>query len=179
MIGHLICWVAFEKKQIARRWDVIFHHALSFPAFLIQFPEPIYAWSVLSIAPFMELSTLFLNLQWFGKKFEKPKLKAISRRLFLFAWFVSRVPVTTYSAYWLIKNWYKIQRDMPNRVKYIVLIGPIFMISLQTVWTCLIVKKVVSKLCCNQTTKVPSEAPGKQAPPKKAAIFEARSISVI
>ena len=49
------------------------------------------AWSLNSILWGTEITTIFLNLQWFGKYFNKPKLERISKLLFTVLWFPIRV----------------------------------------------------------------------------------------
>ena len=95
-----------------------------------------------------ELSTIFLNIQWFGKHFKKKRLEKICKILFVITWFSVRVPIVFYSSIWIIVN-FKAMKDNPefpfHAFVYIVII--LFtMLPLQMIWTVIIATKTV-KTC--------------------------------
>ena len=79
LMAHLACYSKFDGTVIPRRWDVILHHifgSLWFP--MSQWPTFRNAWNMMSIMWAVEITTIFLNLEWFGKYFKIPKLERIS-----------------------------------------------------------------------------------------------------
>eukprot|EP01084_Bolivina_argentea_P002031 3745_1 len=117
LLGHIICFLNYNKKVIPRRWDIIAHHIVcGLGFFLWEIPTPIYAWNIASLYPLMEISTIFLNLQWFARHYKHIKMEKISKILFLVTWLLVRVPITIYTASWLFMYHNKIFKNYPMHV---------------------------------------------------------------
>eukprot|EP01084_Bolivina_argentea_P086939 157087_1 len=143
LIGHLSCYVAYNSKTVTRRWDSIIHHLVAIIGFLcIQIPKPIHFWGIFSLIMGSELSTIFLNLQWYGKHFKNEKLKKISKICFIISWMFVRLPIFLYIAYFFITNWERITNEVPSRI-YIAAVTTLSpAILLQIIWTVLIIWKM-------------------------------------
>eukprot|EP01084_Bolivina_argentea_P159006 276947_1 len=142
LIAHIVCFMAYNSKKIPRRWDVLLHHIILVNWWFIGvWPKFIYGWNVYSIFYGVEMSTIFLNLQWFGKYFENKKLENMSKKLFILTWYLVRVPIIIYCIYWFFKYWDKINNDMPLAAKIYLFVGLIFLTPLQFIWSVLIIWK--------------------------------------
>eukprot|EP01084_Bolivina_argentea_P033302 61618_1 len=106
MILHLYFYCKYPAKLVRRRYDTLIHHlCAALPLFLFEIPDPLYAWAPINCIIGIEISTIFLNLQWFLRYFEHTAHIKWSKIAFLLTWFMIRVPVISYSGWWLIYNW--------------------------------------------------------------------------
>ena len=149
-IGHLLCYMIFDKKLIPRRIDIIMHHLVAVPwLFICQWPSFMYAWGLFSPLPCIELTTIFLNLQWYGKHFKKKKLERISQIFFVVTWFPVRLGITAYYVWWLIVNWKEMSEneDFPVQTQIYLTFTGIILVPLQVIWSIFIAWKIVQETC--------------------------------
>eukprot|EP01084_Bolivina_argentea_P119952 212660_1 len=143
LIAHLTCYAVYGKKTIPPRYDMIIHHlACMLFYILIQIPNPVYIWGIFSLVMASEISTIFLNLQWFGKAFKNKKLEKISQRLFITAWMLIRVPIFLYITYFIIKYQKRAKDKMCNRAYIAGYMLTVPGIGLQIIWTIFIIWKI-------------------------------------
>eukprot|EP01084_Bolivina_argentea_P154243 268909_1 len=66
LLGHIICFCIYSKAEIPRRWDIIAHHFVTATLFWFYvYPkEPVYLWTPCSAVWCIEMTTIFLNMQW-------------------------------------------------------------------------------------------------------------------
>eukprot|EP01084_Bolivina_argentea_P234082 394098_1 len=159
LLAYIVCILIYDKNIIPRRWDIIIHHVIIIAAwFLWEWPKPIHAWYCASIFPAMEISTIFLNFQWFGKLFKKKRLEKISKRLFFISWFVVRVPISVYGIRWLIKYNEQIQQEYPPYLYIFTVIPFGLFFTLIAIWTIVIVWKLLYPFVKDKTN-MPPEPP--------------------
>eukprot|EP01084_Bolivina_argentea_P099262 178432_1 len=143
LFAHIICFMNYNQNIVPRRWDVIVHHILALGAwFGIMWPKFTWGWAFFSIALCMELPTIFLNLQWFGKYFKLKKLENVSKILFLLTWFLVRMPIVIYGFYWFIKYWKQIKKEWPLRIFIYSVVNAITMTPLQIAWSVFLLKNL-------------------------------------
>ena len=149
-LAHLTLFKAFDKSKIPRRYDIMAHHMIGLPLwFITQWPTFKNAWAFFAPIYAVELTTIFLNLQWFGKYFKNKRLENISKILFAATWFPTRPVICIYCLKWLIENWKEMNEnpEFPARAKIYMIISAFPMISLQLIWTVYIAWKLVKKCC--------------------------------
>ena len=154
-IAHLLCFVSYSKSIIPRKWDKIYHHLLAILWwFICQWPTFKNGWSFFSPIYAAEISTIFLNLYWFGKNgiYKHKKLEKIFQMLFVILWFLVRVPIMIYSLKWLFNNWntMKDNPEFPKRAMVYIVITLFLMMPLQLIWTAMIVRKIMQKMGHNK-----------------------------
>eukprot|EP01084_Bolivina_argentea_P309320 535030_1 len=143
LFAHFICFMAYNKKEIPRRWEIIFHHVMVLAWWFVCFwPKFIWFWAIFAIILGSEASTIFLNLQWFGKYFKRRKLTKISKILLIITWFFVRIPIVFWCVIWLIKYWKQINRDIPLRAIVLFTGSTFLMVPLQATWTFMIIWKL-------------------------------------
>eukprot|EP01084_Bolivina_argentea_P292776 503424_1 len=161
VVAHLNCYFVYKSTEVQRRWDTIIHHILNIGWwFCCEWPEFIWGWAALSPIYGGEISTLFLNAQWFAKYFKKENLKNISQILFLITWFFVRVPIAIYATWWVIKYWKKIDHDLPL-YSVIYWKSLLFtMLPLQIIWSIMILIKAYRTLITKKSTTKPGHLHG-------------------
>lgn len=150
-IAHLVCFSTYHKSIIHRKWEKIYHHSLAILWwFICQWPTFKNAWSFFSPIYCGEISTIFLNLYWFGKNgiYKHKKLEKIFQLIFVILWFIVRIPIMIYCLKWLFINW-NLMRDNPEfplRAMIYIVMTSFLMLPLQLTWTALIIRKVLQKI---------------------------------
>jgi len=163
LFAHFACFMFYDKSIIPRRWDSIAHHIISLGYwFICQWPTFKNAWAIFSSMYAIELSTIFLNTQWFGKHFKMKKLEKVSKILFVITWFLVRVPVLTYVMVWLFQKFEEMRDnpEFPLRALVYLIIGAVPMIPLQIVWTLFIAWKTIRACLMKGGVKMASKPPG-------------------
>ena len=150
-MAHLILFCKFDEKTIPRRWDIVIHHLFAFFGWLIiEFPYPIYLWTPVMLSMMMEISTTWLNLQWFGKFYKHKRLEKYSQYLFVLFWFIGRVPMAVYINYYVLSNWTEIWKELPIQVAAMACFTCIAAAGLlQLIWTVFIAHNLIKRMYKN------------------------------
>eukprot|EP01084_Bolivina_argentea_P154242 268908_1 len=161
-ISDALLFIAFYCKYssatVPRRWLILLHQLISLsPMFLLGIPDPIYCWNPLSILPLTELSTIFLNMQWFFKHYKQKNYQSIAEKAFFVTWFIVRIPVLIYCDYWLIKYWNQSFSKAPFALAAYLSFTMIILSLLQYIWTFIIVKRIYSLFCVRQRAREHSD----------------------
>eukprot|EP01084_Bolivina_argentea_P026305 48894_1 len=141
IIGHTMLYLYYDSKTIKRRYDIIFHHIIAYILVpIMAIPTPIYGWFILVWPPMTEVSSIFLNLQWFGKYNKwKPKTQKCIKIFFYITWFSVRLPSLWIQMVFIIIYWNQIKL-WPNHV-WITGLSVVASINvLHIIWTVLIIK---------------------------------------
>eukprot|EP01084_Bolivina_argentea_P042558 78470_1 len=143
--------VKYDKNTIERRYDMIAHHVfilLLYP--LMNFPKPIYFHSVYGIGIGVEVSSTFLNIQWFVTHYKLSKRKqSFSKLLFIISWFAARVPATVFAVFVVIKYCKSIINTLPVRVIIMAFFLAFSNMFMNGIWTIMIIKKIFSAIFTN------------------------------
>eukprot|EP01084_Bolivina_argentea_P079967 144912_1 len=144
-----------KKLKIPLDVTIIAHHILSLFPLAIEIPKPVYYWFYISLIMMLESSTIFLNLQIFGKHFDgtvAKKLRKYSKLGFVLSWFVVRVPV-------FVLIWWKIISQFNKFISIsfvrscIGLIAFAVLTLLNGGWTVVIIQKIIGYLNKTETKK--------------------------
>merc|ERR1711971_132271 len=134
------------KKSIHTRYDIILHHLyVILSMFVALWPKAIYMWTMWPLYLATEISTPFLNMQWFAKHLKWKKLRKISQIGFLITWFTVRLPIVVYLMYALIKD---SKRIIEASIVRFIGISSVAVVAypIQIMWTIFIIWKAVLKL---------------------------------
>eukprot|EP01084_Bolivina_argentea_P140694 247292_1 len=148
----ILFYLKYSSQIVPRRYSVIFHHIImGSMMFLINYPEPYYGWIILAICPTLgELSTVFLNAQWFGKFFKCQKLAKYAKIGFVISWFIVRIPLFLFVLWWLIYYWKRIWQEMPLRVAIVSVAVTVGLLLLNIPWTIIIILKIIKATSKNK-----------------------------
>eukprot|EP01084_Bolivina_argentea_P158023 275316_1 len=144
LLLHIIMYSKYPNTIIPRRYLIIIHHVLSSSLiFLIAFPDPYYGWSPLNCAIGAEVTTIFLNFQWFAAYFKNSKLASLFILLFVITWFTVRLPIFGYIIWWMIFYWDRIFDEMPFRIAFFSIFLSFAGSLIQIPWTIMIISKLI------------------------------------
>eukprot|EP01083_Nonionella_stella_P126600 383263_1 len=158
LISQHILYFYYDTKTIKRRYDIIAHHVVSYALCpIMNIPLPIYGWFILLWPPMTETSSIFLNLQWFGKYYEWSASKQqCVKTWFYITWFTIRLPAIITMFSWLIPFW----NDMVSLWPVHVIIASVgagsVIVSLHCIWT----TRIVTGICKAKDGKPILQVPG-------------------
>eukprot|EP01084_Bolivina_argentea_P038653 71485_1 len=156
-LADILIWTINKntKHKFKLRIDVVLHHIfahLFIP--LLEIPNPVYFWFLLSMASFIEISTIFLNIQFFAKFLNlSKKFKAISKFGFVLSWFMCRLPASIAMIWWLVHYFTNI-KSLPLIKSVSVSILVILNGIVQGLWSIQIIKKIIQYLMHTETGEV-------------------------
>eukprot|EP01084_Bolivina_argentea_P292750 503378_1 len=155
LISLFILYIFYDSTTIKPRYDIIIHHIISYAVFpLFEIPTPIYGWFIMIWPPITEVSSIFLNLQWFGSyhKWSSWTQKRI-KICFYITWFTVRLPSLWCIIITIILFWDDIIDLWPVRPWITGLIVTVSINLLHIIWTIVIVKGIWVLLKQNQRRK--------------------------
>eukprot|EP01083_Nonionella_stella_P036027 98295_1 len=154
----IVFYLKYPQKTVPRRYDMIVHHILSMlPLFLVEIPDPIYAWNILSLIPLTEITSVMLCAQWIARHFEHTKCKERFKLSFVVTWFTVRVPLYILMVWWVIRNWEAIWRQCPLHVAVSMMVIGFGLSLLQIPWSVLIALKFMKRKPSNDQTETKNQ----------------------
>lgn len=151
-----MCWDFFYRTFSRKNnncvqallWDIILHHFF-FTAYIICFLiPPVYVWLNSCAALTMEISTIFLNLNFLAKWYGCSDSVIFKFKCgFLISWFLVRVPISfIYYPLYLSTYWSQMQEEWPFDKLIGVILLPLGNGIMQSIWTVQIIQKAYKSL---------------------------------
>eukprot|EP01084_Bolivina_argentea_P071393 129829_1 len=140
----LLHYLRYPANVISRRYMLILHHIVAGGMmFLVEYPNPFYCWNATSIVLIGELSTIFLNLQWFAMYFGNKTLKKYFQVMFVISWFLVRLPAIGYLFWYMVHFRDRILNEAPIRVAISTFTLISLITAIQIPWTAVIILKII------------------------------------